>query len=849
MRIILIVLSCVALVGPAWAGKYALVLGNAEYETLSDLKNTHSDAEAYHETFQGLGYQVTFLKDLDFETTLEALDTFYAQLQPGDDVVLVFSGHGWSDGQVNYLIPTDAPRQARDSLLKRKTIALKNGYNGILDEFAQLGVGLTLAIIDACRNNPFEPPQGRKSVAMGRGLAPVQAQSGTLVIFSAGAGQEALDRLPDDPKDQRLSVFTRTFLPHLQSGLYVERAMAEAQKETADLARQAGGHMQTPAIYDEALGDTCLSGECVYQVTPAAQVRMPTTAAAPSQCDLLYNEARVSRECFQFEGYLDVCADHTFAPIARRFVSRQCTADTAAVQVTPRPQAQAVTPVAPQVAETVEKAPLEQTAQDQLTEYFALQDKIAVKERSLQLARDASMWHRVRDLTADLRKLRVEQSSFETDVLRDVLAQVKAVQAELASAKRSLALARKFSTPSRVGQLERQTAQLQRDLDALRTGTAAVTKKAAVVVPAPVRRDSKADPDQDLRVQDCDGVALHEAHPDVLAGRVTTQPVDFEQISGSEAVRLCRRAVEAFPDHARSLSNLARAHWRVGDTEDAVVQFRKADDLGDLYAMRSLSLIFKNGDGVPQNLPLALSYLRRAAAAGYPIAQNDLGKLYESGTGVQTDLAKAASYYRAAAEQGDSFGQTNLAVLLRDGKGVPMDLPAARRLFRLSAEQGHRSAQVFYGNALYNGEGGTTNQVEALRWYRRAANNGSRGAMYNLGLAYRDGKGTKKNLKVSADWFQQAADLEDPMAYEQLGHFYEYGRGVQADPIVAAQNYFAALKKGRDWVITRDQGSWDKETAKALQRLLKDEGFYKGPIDGIMGSGAVGAMKAALKSE
>ncbi|MCJ7873664.1 ABC transporter substrate-binding protein [Phaeobacter sp. J2-8] len=247
---------------PAAAEKHALVVSNAEYLALADLRNTHSDADAYAALFREFGYQISRLKDSDLDGMLNSFDTFLAGLEPGDDVIVVFSGHGWSDGQVNYLVPTDAPSQGSDRKLKRETVALKNGVNGILDEIEMRNTGLTVAIIDACRNNPFKPPEGRRSACMTRGLAPLSPRTGSFIVYSAGEGQEALDRLPDDPPEQKLSVFTRSFLPYLEQRLHLEEAVSRAQVDTARLARGAGGHLQEPAYYDAALGFTCIAGQC-----------------------------------------------------------------------------------------------------------------------------------------------------------------------------------------------------------------------------------------------------------------------------------------------------------------------------------------------------------------------------------------------------------------------------------------------------------------------------------------------------------------------------------------------------------------------------------------------------------
>ena len=48
-----------------------------------------------------------------------------------------------------------------------------------------------------------------------RGLARVQAPEGTFVIYSAGVGQSALDRLSDDDPNPN-SIFTRSLIPLLK---------------------------------------------------------------------------------------------------------------------------------------------------------------------------------------------------------------------------------------------------------------------------------------------------------------------------------------------------------------------------------------------------------------------------------------------------------------------------------------------------------------------------------------------------------------------------------------------------------------------------------------------------------
>lgn len=211
---LLLPLLLVLLAQPAVAKSLALVIGNDEYTYVPDLQKARADAAGYATLLQGLGFEVTLETDTDARALTYALAGFLDRIEPGDTVAFVYAGHGWSDGRQNYLVPVDAEAQGTETLLSRQSFPLRNGANGILDEIAARGPGLTLAIIDACRNNPFTLPEGTRSVGRTRGLVAEAPPTGTFIAFSAGEGQTALDRLSDtDPEPN--SVFTRVFLQEL----------------------------------------------------------------------------------------------------------------------------------------------------------------------------------------------------------------------------------------------------------------------------------------------------------------------------------------------------------------------------------------------------------------------------------------------------------------------------------------------------------------------------------------------------------------------------------------------------------------------------------------------------------
>lgn len=246
------VLACPALAD----GKRAFIVGVGEYEELTDLEKTLGDAENYARVFEeDLGFEVTKVADPTRRDFLMALDGFLSSIEAGDEVVFIFSGHGWSDRTENYLVLSDAPLAASETLMKSETVAITST---VLNEIKARNPKVTIAIIDACRNYPFESFTRN---AFGRGLARTTVEEGMLVMYAAGAGQEALDRLSDDDPEPT-SVFTRVLLPKLTQ---TERPLPDIAREVKTRVRDlAAGinHKQNPAYVDELLSTLCFSGTC-----------------------------------------------------------------------------------------------------------------------------------------------------------------------------------------------------------------------------------------------------------------------------------------------------------------------------------------------------------------------------------------------------------------------------------------------------------------------------------------------------------------------------------------------------------------------------------------------------------
>ncbi len=229
-----------------FANRKALIIGNDNYKNVSKLNNATSDAKAMSTALTALGFKVTMFLDIDEKAFKQALREFKMSIQGGDEVLVFFAGHGVQLGATNYLLPTDI-KGDNEEQVKDEAIQLQR----ILDDLQERKAKFSLAIIDACRDNPFK---GSGRALGGRGLAPTTAATGQMVMFSAGSGQQALDKLGQNDKDKN-GLFTRVLLKEMNKpGIPVDRVLRNVRNEVVALAKSVG-HEQTPALYDQAVGE------------------------------------------------------------------------------------------------------------------------------------------------------------------------------------------------------------------------------------------------------------------------------------------------------------------------------------------------------------------------------------------------------------------------------------------------------------------------------------------------------------------------------------------------------------------------------------------------------------------
>jgi hypothetical protein len=170
--------------------RVALVIGNGKYEHVPTLPNATNDAEALAKALEETGFQsVTLKTNLTRDQMNSALADFSKLADTADWAAVYYSGHGIESRGENYMIPIDAQLKV-DRDVELETVEVTKVLSAI--EGARK---IKLIILDACRDNPFLNQMKRTvaSRSITRGLAPIEADAGVLIVYAAKHGETALD--------------------------------------------------------------------------------------------------------------------------------------------------------------------------------------------------------------------------------------------------------------------------------------------------------------------------------------------------------------------------------------------------------------------------------------------------------------------------------------------------------------------------------------------------------------------------------------------------------------------------------------------------------------------------------
>jgi dipeptidyl aminopeptidase/acylaminoacyl peptidase len=168
--------------------RVALIIGNSAYIRHRPLANPVNDAKAMAQRLKTQGFEVFASYDAGQRDMKRSVQDFAAALRTrGKDVVafIFYAGHGVQVKGENYLIPVDENIKSEGDV-DIDAVSLSS----IMSMLENAQTRLAIVVLDACRDNPFGYARGGA-----RGLAQVDAPSGSLIAFSTSPGKTA----PDGP--------------------------------------------------------------------------------------------------------------------------------------------------------------------------------------------------------------------------------------------------------------------------------------------------------------------------------------------------------------------------------------------------------------------------------------------------------------------------------------------------------------------------------------------------------------------------------------------------------------------------------------------------------------------------
>ena len=313
----------------------------------------------------------------------------------------------------------------------------------------------------------------------------------------------------------------------------------------------------------------------------------------------------------------------------------------------------------------------------------------------------------------------------------------------------------------------------------------------------------------------------------------------FAQIDYGRAIPICEAALAANPGDNMIRNMLGRANDAARNYPKARELYRRAADEGNLYALTNLAWYSIYGTDGPLDMAAGTRMFEQAANAGNASAQASLGWLYREGyNGTRKDPAEAAKWYRMAAEQGYANAQATMGWFYREGVGLTRDHAASIEWYIKGAENGDVNAMSSLGYAYQSGLGVPVDYVEARKWYEKAAAFNDFYSMASLGWLYDVGNGVKQDYVQALDWYRKAADGGNTYAMGNLSRLYDHGLGTRADAREAARWAAASIEGGDAGKLQELKGApsnFTPQFRKEFQEILKQRGYYSGPIDGDFG--------------
>lgn len=236
----------------------------------------------------------------------------------------------------------------------------------------------------------------------------------------------------------------------------------------------------------------------------------------------------------------------------------------------------------------------------------------------------------------------------------------------------------------------------------------------------------------------------------------------------------------------------AKAQEMVKD-DNTLPSVIKMAEGGDVLAMMELGMAYGFGILVKPDRDMALSWLTKAADAGYWAAMLQAAGILmrQQDTEVRR---KAFGYVEKAAKMGDNLALVRLGDCYHYGLGCEKSFEQARRCYDMACRSEDSILAVYSMSRLYDDKQfPQASEIQTTIWTEKAAQLGSVDAMCVMGDRAYYGRGVPKDMKAAENWYKQAVKTRNGRGYFAMGRF---------------KIYTAKIKDGIKYMEKAAQAGW-----------------------------------------
>jgi TPR repeat protein len=200
--------------------------------------------------------------------------------------------------------------------------------------------------------------------------------------------------------------------------------------------------------------------------------------------------------------------------------------------------------------------------------------------------------------------------------------------------------------------------------------------------------------------------------------------------------------------------------------------FLAAAEDGDVYSEEKIAEYFAEGYGCPKHEGLAIEYYTKACNHGSISAMLTLAYRYANGDGIKEDISLAIHWWMKASKE-STEAQFALAECYIEGKGVTKDIAQGIKWLEKAAEENNTKAMLKLAEYAYKPiSSKEPNPVLAKKWWTKAAVLGDFQAMYMLGKCYEEAIGVAvPNYKEAYKWYRLASQKGYDLASKECKRF------------------------------------------------------------------------------